>query len=164
MTTTPLTSPFGEPRWSADRRPPDRGRAGEGPPRGAGDGVAGPRPVRGRHPRVEGEAERRRPRAQLPGARDLPRRGGHHRRLARPGPEGRADGRRGDRDGWRPLHGGDGQDPEPRQDRPDAETCEAGCSLASSITAADVRLLRERYPRCSGRDLRQHLGRGEGRV
>ena len=40
----------------------------------------------------------------------------------------------------------------------------AGCSLAESITAADVRLLRQRYPGRAGRDLRQHLGRGEGRV
>ena len=40
----------------------------------------------------------------------------------------------------------------------------AGCSLAASITGADVRLLRERYPDAAGRHLRQHLGRGEGRV
>jgi quinolinate synthase len=38
----------------------------------------------------------------------------------------------------------------------------AGCSLAASITGADVRLLRERYPRRAGRDLCQHLRRREG--
>ena len=38
----------------------------------------------------------------------------------------------------------------------------AGCSLAESITAADVRLLRAALSRRAGRDLCQHLGRGEG--
>ena len=41
---------------------------------------------------------------------------------------------------------------------------EAGCSLAASITGADVRLLRAALPRRAGGHLRQHLGRGEGRV
>ena len=40
----------------------------------------------------------------------------------------------------------------------------AGCSLAASITAADVRLLRAALSGRAGRDLRQYLGRGEGRV
>ena len=39
----------------------------------------------------------------------------------------------------------------------------AGCSLAASITGADVRLLRERYPGRAGGRLCQHLRRGEGR-
>ena len=38
----------------------------------------------------------------------------------------------------------------------------AGCSLATSITGDDVRLLRERYPGVPVVDLRQHLGRREG--
>ena len=40
----------------------------------------------------------------------------------------------------------------------------AGCSLAASITGADVRLLRGALPRRAGGHLRQHLGRGEGGV
>ena len=40
----------------------------------------------------------------------------------------------------------------------------AGCSLAESITAADVRLMRAALSRRAGRHLRQHLGRGEGGV
>ena len=40
----------------------------------------------------------------------------------------------------------------------------AGCSLAASITGADVRLLRAALPGRAGGHLRQHLGRGEGRV
>ena len=40
----------------------------------------------------------------------------------------------------------------------------AGCSLADSITSEDVRLLRQTLSRCSDRHLREHVGRGEGRV
>ena len=40
----------------------------------------------------------------------------------------------------------------------------AGCSLAESITAADVRALKAALPRRAGRHLRQHLRRCEGRV
>ena len=39
----------------------------------------------------------------------------------------------------------------------------AGCSLAASITASDVRLLRQRYPGVPRGHLRQHLGRRESR-
>ena len=39
----------------------------------------------------------------------------------------------------------------------------AGCSLAASITGADVRLIKQRYPGRAGRDLREHLGRRESR-
>jgi quinolinate synthase len=39
----------------------------------------------------------------------------------------------------------------------------AGCSLAASITGADVRPVAPAFPRRSGGDLCQHLGRGEGR-
>ena len=39
----------------------------------------------------------------------------------------------------------------------------AGCSLASSITGEDVRLLRDRYPGRADRRLREHVGRREGR-
>ena len=67
------------------------------------------------------------------------------RRLARAGAHGRRDRRRGDRHGRRPLHGRDGQDRQPDEDGPDPGP-RAGCSLAESITGADVRLLRERYP------------------
>ena len=62
--------------------------------------------------------------------------------LAREATQGR---RRRDRAVRRALHGRDRQDPQPRQDRADPRP-EAGCSLASSITGADVRLLRERFP------------------
>ena len=41
-------------------------------------------------------------------------------------------------------------------------TVKGGCSLAESITAADVRALRAALPRRAGRDLRQHLRRREG--
>ena len=40
----------------------------------------------------------------------------------------------------------------------------AGCSLADSITAQDVRLMRQRYPGVARRHLCQHLGRGEGGI
>ena len=40
----------------------------------------------------------------------------------------------------------------------------AGCSLAASITAADVRLMRRALSGRAGGRLRQHLGRGEGGV
>jgi quinolinate synthase len=39
----------------------------------------------------------------------------------------------------------------------------AGCSLADSITAQDVRLMRQRYPGVCGR-ICQHVDRGEGGV
>jgi quinolinate synthase len=57
----------------------------------------------------------------------------------------RRDRRRGHRPVRRALHGRDRQDPEPGQDGADPRP-EAGCSLAESITGADVRLLRQRYP------------------
>jgi quinolinate synthase len=44
----------------------------------------------------------------------------------------------------RAFHGGDIRS-SIRQDRTDPDS-KAGCSLASSITGADVRLLRQRYP------------------
>ena len=40
----------------------------------------------------------------------------------------------------------------------------AGCSLAASITAADVRALRTAPPGRARRDLREHLRRREGRI
>jgi len=40
----------------------------------------------------------------------------------------------------------------------------AGCSLAESITAADVRALRERHPGGAGGHLREHLRGGEGGI
>jgi quinolinate synthase len=39
----------------------------------------------------------------------------------------------------------------------------AGCSLAASITGADVRLIKQRYPGYAGRHLREHHRRREGR-
>ncbi len=41
---------------------------------------------------------------------------------------------------------------------------EAGCSLASSITGADVRLLKERYPGVPGSDLREYFGGSESGI
>ena len=40
----------------------------------------------------------------------------------------------------------------------------AGCSLASSITPADVRLITPALPGRPDRDVRQYVGSGEGRV
>ena len=51
----------------------------------------------------------------------------------------------GDRAGRRAFHGRDREALEPGKDRADPRP-RAGCSLAESITAADVRLMRERHP------------------
>ena len=77
--------------------------------------------------------------------------------------DGRGHRRRRDRHGGRALHGRDRQDPEPRKTVliPDLR---AGCSLAESITGADVRLLRAALPRRAGRHLREHFRRGQGGV
>ncbi len=70
-----------------------------------------------------------------------------HRRLARAEPQGRRrPTRTSSSSAACKLHGRDGQDPEP-----DARPCccpsqKAGCSLAASITAADVRALKARFP------------------
>ena len=53
--------------------------------------------------------------------------------------------RRRHRPGRRALHGRDREDPHPGQDRADPRPA-AGCSLAASITGADVRLIEQRYP------------------
>ena len=125
--------------------------------------MARPRALHRRHPRVEGEEERRRPRAQLPGPGDLPRGGRHHRRLAGPRPQGGGDGRRRDRHGRRPLHGRDGEDPQSGEDGPDARP--RGRLLARRLDHRRGRAPSARaVPRRPGSDLRQHLGRGEGRV
>ena len=95
--------------------------------------------------RLKKRAQRRHPGAQLPDARDLSRRCRSHRGLPGPGADGRRiDGRR-HRALRSALHGGDGQAAEPREDRPIPDA-KAGCSLADSITGADIRLLREKYP------------------
>jgi quinolinate synthase len=52
----------------------------------------------------------------------------------------------------------------PSKDGADPRSIGAGCSLADSITAADIRLLRQALSGRAGRHLCQHLGRGEGRV
>ena len=71
--------------------------------------------------------------------------------------------RRGHRARRRPFHGRDRQAAQSRKTVliPDLR---AGCSLADSITAADVRALRQRISRRPDRDLCQHLGRGEGGI
>ena len=53
---------------------------------------------------------------------------------------------RGDRPGRRPLHGRDLQDPVARTRRVLIPDLRAGCCLAASITGADVRLIKQRYP------------------
>ena len=55
--------------------------------------------------------------------------------------------RRRDRPVRRALHGGDLEDPQSPDKTVLIPDMRAGCSLASSITGEDVRLLRERYSR-----------------
>ena len=57
------------------------------------------------------------------------------------------------------LHGGDGEDPLAGGNR-DCSRPRSGCSLADSITGADVRRLRALYPGRHGRVLHQQHGRG----
>ena len=66
-------------------------------------------------------------------------------RLARPLPQGGGHGRRGDRLLWRPLHGRDGLDPLAPKTvlLPDLD---AGCSLADSITADQLRAWKAKHP------------------
>ena len=121
MTTEPLIA--GRQRGAAlhaGRRATHRRRARARAPRDPGDRVAGARAVHRRDPRLEARAQRRRARAQLPDAGDLPRRRRHHRRLAGARAEGRGHRGRRDRDGRRALHGRDGEDPQPGQDGADA--------------------------------------------
>ena len=67
------------------------------------------------------------------------------RRLAPACPRGGEDRRRHHRAGRRAFHGRDLEAAQPRQDGADPRL-RAGCSLAASITGADVRALREAYP------------------
>ena len=111
---------------------------------------------------AEARAQRRHPGAQLHDAGDLPLRRRFRRRQPRPGARGGATRCRRHRPGRRAFHGRDLEDPLPDKTVliPDRG---AGCSLAASITAADVRLLKQKLSRPAGRHLCEHLGRGEGR-
>ncbi len=95
---------------------------------------------------AEAREERRHPGAQLHDAGDLPRRRRLRRRQPGPGPGGGAQRRR--RSSSRPACTS-----WPRPPRCSAPTrrvlipdLRAGCSLAASITGADVRLIKQRYP------------------
>ena len=113
--------------------------------------------------RAEARAQRGHPGPQLPDAGDLPRRGRHHRRLAR-----RWRSRRAKTDADVIVLAGVHfmaetakiLNPEKTVLIPDLE---AGCSLAASITGADVRAAARALSRRAGGHLRQHLGGGEGR-
>ena len=112
---------------------------------------------------LEARAQRRHPRAQLSDAGNLPLRRRHRRR--QPGAGARGDATDA---GVIVLAGVHFMaetakllNPEKTVLIPDRG---AGCSLAASITAADVRLLRAALSRRAGRHLRQHLGGGEGRI
>ena len=102
------------------------------------------------------------PGAQLPDAGHLPHGRRHRRRQPGAGARGGAHRCRRDRAGRRAFHGRDREAAEPGKNRADPRP-RAGCSLAASITAADVRLMRAAPSRRADRDLRQHLGGGEGR-
>ena len=121
----------------------------------------------GQHPRHAGRgtrarrrARRRHPRAQLPGARG-PAGGRLRRRLARPLAARRRLRRRGDRLLRRALHGRDGLDPVPGQDRPAARPRRR--LLAGRLDhRRPAARLEGQAPRRRGRDVRQHVGRGQG--
>ena len=113
---------------------------------GARDRVAGPRALRRRDPGVEGEAQRRGAGAQLPDARRS-----STASPTSPATRSRSRRRRAETDADVIVMAGVHfmaetakiLSPEKTVLIPDTA---AGCSLAASITAADVRLLRERYP------------------
>ena len=162
-------------RSEALRRPADavdrldaRGRAGdraslrEGQGRHPGRRVAVLRALREGDQRAEGPARRGHPGAQLPDAGDLPLR----RRRGRRQPAARAAAAKADADiivqcGVHFMaETSKILSPDKTVLIPDSR---AGCSLAASITGADVRLLKRALSRRAGRHLRQHLGRREGR-
>ena len=112
--------------------------------------------------KLKSETQRRHPGAQLPDAGDLPQRRRHRRRLPGAGPRGGAHRRRRHRAGRRALHGRDREDAESRKDR--ADPGPEGRLLARRVDHGGRRAAAARAPsRRADRDLRQHLGRGEGR-
>ena len=106
-------------------------------------------------------AQRGHPRPQLPAARD-PGRRRLPRRLARPLAPGGCHRRRRDRLLRRPLHGRDGLDPLAGEDRADPRPRRRLLARRLDRRRPAARL-EGRAPRRAGRDVRQHLGRGEGR-
>ena len=90
-------------------------------------------------------ARRRHPRPQLPAARD-PGRRRLRRRLARALAAGCDDRRGGDRLLRRALHGRDGLDPVVPTRRVLIPDLDAGCSLADSITADQLRAWKAQHP------------------
>src|SRR6516225_10163014 len=93
----------------------------------------------------EAREECRHPRPQLHDARNLPRRRRLRRRQSRLSPRGGQNARSNHRASGRPVHAETSKVLCPNKTVliPDLR---AGCSLAASITAADVRLIKERYP------------------
>ena len=111
--------------------------------------------------RARRRARRGDPRPQLPGARG-PGRRRLHRRLAAALAPGRLDRRRGDRLLRRPLHGRDRLGPLAREDRADPRPRRRLLALGLDRRRPAARL-EGRAPGRRGGDVRQHLGRGEGR-
>ena len=105
-------------------------------------------------------AQRGHPRPQLPAARG-PGRRRPPRRLARALAPGRRHRRRGDRLLRRPLHGRDGLDPLAAEDGPDPRPRRRLLAVGLDHRRAAARL-EGQAPGRAGRDVRQHLGRGEG--
>ena len=106
-------------------------------------------------------AQRGHPRPQLPAAGD-PGRRQLPRRLARPLAPGGGHRRRGDRLLRRPLHGRDRLDPLAREDGADPRPRRRLLARRLDHRRPAARL-EGRAPRRAGGDVRQHLGRGQGR-
>ena len=126
--------------------------------------TASGRPVarpRGRDRAPEEGAQRGHPRALLPGRRD-PGRRRLHRRLAPARAGGREDEGRRHLLRGRPLHGRDGEDPEPGAHRRRCRISNAGCSLADGCPADRFARVAAQVSGRGRRQLHQLLGRGEG--
>ena len=124
--------------------------------------VAVLRAIRARDQRHQERAQRRDPGAQLPDAGDLPLRRRCGRQLASARPRGHEGQRRHHRAGRRALHGRDGEDIEPGQNR--ADPGHARRLLARLVDHRRGRAAAPRaLPRRAGGHLCQHLRRGEGR-
>ena len=120
-------------------------------------------PAHRRDQPAQAGAERRHPGAQLPGARDLPRRRGLQGRLPGSGAGGAGHGRGRDRVLRRALHGRDGQDPEPRANGPHPGPGR-GLLPVGEHHGRGRSPTQGAPPRRAGRHLREHAGLHQGRV